>query len=281
MNKVLQRILEDVEYNVPYNSVTPFYRSFTPYQPYRQFGTACVWQSYACKLAAEKEGYRAWLARCNRHLAALVEADGDTFLLDPYLLPTVPVSMRDVAASPQGLQVPAFPICQTDQGPTESYLHVRWDEAGERLRLTYYRYLPRERRHQAKNRFRLELDHPIDALPKWDQIPASFRELLYHPEQKTLSVRTLNPATQSLTQLSYPVSEFRSRSIARERLQICTNDGTTLTWDSDGPFLVELEQMAAVLGCTTDNLIDFILGGVDVYERNAPSASDCRLRNAA
>jgi hypothetical protein len=97
--------------------------------------------------------------------------------------------------------------------------------------------------------------------------------MLFHPEQNNLSVRVIDPKHGAVISLIYPVCLYHGLGRPSvEHLQIVTSEQSLpIAHSQTLPFQTQLQRMARVLGVASDNLVQFVMEGVNIYERHAPA----------
>lgn len=278
---ILTQTLENLLIEVPYTSISQFYKVFENQTPPERFGVSCVWQSYLLGDRLREAGLDCEQTYLNdrRHIALLCTQGRRRFLLDPYLLHRVPIEL-----SPDGeeherrrFEVPAYPNRCDDVGTTRSAKLVV-DAHGTNINLLYTRYSP-ERRHAVIARaFNLNTENQAGNKPPEGDF---LKPLLYHGEQNNLSIRVILRDTLEMSELIYPIALLHGQPVQRDHLLVRNNQGQFIRADEAG-FPEAMVRMRDSLGCTADDLETFVLDGVNIYERHAPVHIDYapyRIRN--
>jgi hypothetical protein len=100
--------------------------------------------------------------------------------------------------------------------------------------------------------------------------PSKIIPYFFHPEQTTLSIRVLCKSDSKMYQLVYPICwYFRSGMHSSANIFIKLNSGETIT-SSRSDYRFFLQKIADNIGLTKNDIIDFIMGGVSLYEKFAP-----------
>ncbi len=273
MNKVnIREVYESALYSVHYSSVTQYYEYLESRQVDRRFGTSCGFQALAVGRALEEAGIddvRYYMD--GRHAAVICrDDDGERYLCDPYLMHTTPISLIE-AARPEGVDVEAYPITIDENGVRHtSQLKVRYLESSNVISLQYLRLAAGSTKRTLSRYFRLRLDRPVEGPPA----PEEVRMMLFHPEQNNLSVRVIDPKHGAVISLIYPVCLYHGLGRPSvEHLQIVTSEQSLpIAHSQTLPFQTQLRRMARVLGVASDNLVQFVMEGVNIYERHAPAS---------
>lgn len=265
---VIRRELRRVLTGVPYNSISHLYRYLASTTPPPRFGAACVWQ--ALELARRLNAAGLGDIRClrhHRHAAIVATVDRTPFLLDPYLMHLEPLNLTSLAVCRRHCS-PAYPICTFPDGTrTASVFEAKYNARRKTVLLKYHRFDATRREFLTQNRFLLQLDRPVGEIPA----EAEILPLFFDPEQTTLSIRTIDPWKEEVLQLRYPISQYHGdRYITETRLILTTNDGRVISYDERTPFEAALSGMCSNIDCTRRELVSFVLGGVELYEKHAP-----------
>lgn len=261
----LADILHAFLIDVPYNSLSQFYQIFDNQSPPAHFGTSCVWQSYLLgdRILASMDNCKLSYLNDNRHIALLCETGSRQYLLDPYLLHTTPIEL---------------PVKRTERASSAAYPHrldsdgnSRWGKLlAQRddsiLRLLYTRYSPIRKHSIIARAFHLDMSRHTPGKP-----PSSdfVRPLLHHGEQNNLSIRVVLRDSHEMAELIYPISLQHRQPVKHANLLARNNQGE-FTPSGDAAYREILKRMALSLGCSTNDLENFVLGGVTIYEQHAP-----------
>jgi hypothetical protein len=279
----LDKVLQDSLYRMPYSSVTPFYLLLTAHVPDPRFGNACVWQSKAVADDLIARGLTdVRFLNDRRHLATVARCNGELYLFDPYLLHRNAINLSEVLREGANQTYRAFPICKDAHGQRkDGVLEVQPSSDRREVTLRYRQFAVAEDRYLLRHRFTFSVGATLERFPSLEDIRHRLSGLLFHPEQTTLSVRVLNRKRGSISQVFYPVAQYHGDpSILPDRLRVDVSDGWTASFGTTA-FRREVSRMSDEMGCSPSDLIDFLLGGVSLYERNAPRTIARRSDSAA
>ncbi|BFU44875.1 hypothetical protein [Krasilnikovia sp. MM14-A1004] len=262
--------LADVVFEVPYCSVSQYYEYYGDAPAPAAYGLSCVWQTFEVgrRLEAAGLGPVRYLVD-GRHVAAVATTADGMDVYDPYLLHLEPLRLRRADAGPNGTVTAvqeAVPFRSTaDGGAAPGRVRAVWTPERNRLRLEYTRFSPRRGHHVVSRMFTFATDRVLGAVPPPAEV---VRPLLLHPEQNNLSVRVVD-RDRGLHELVYPLARL-GNGIHRQDLLTRDNDGR---WTRHGrrDFDASLGAIADTLAVTTREVVDFVLGGVDIYRRVAPA----------
>lgn len=266
------RPLADVIFDVPYCSVSQYYEYYGDAPAPAVFGVSCAWQTFEVgrRLAAAGCGPVSYLVD-GRHVAAVTATAYGMDVYDPYLLHLEPLRLRLRDARADGTVVAAceaVPIRTTADGHrTPGRLRAVWAPQRNRLRLEYTRLSPSRGHHVVARMFSFATDRVLGAVPP----PADVvRPLLLHPEQNNLSVRVVDREQRRVHELVYPLAGVHRAPSRADGLLTRDNQGR---WARHGQLAFDgvLRAMARTLDVGTGELVDFVLGGVDIYRRIAPA----------
>lgn len=271
--EILSCELKSFLLDVPYNSISQFYEFFTEQTAESRFGVSCVWQSYEFGKRLHNRGL------CDidyyvdgRHVALICSTDDESYLIDPYLLHTTPIAINKPFSSetvePSKNESFAYPYRTiTKEQYKPSKLSTTFYPEFNRLRLTYKKYSPTKNHYVVSRVFNMDLEKKIPSRPPTrDQVIP----LLHHGEQNNLSIRLVHRESHELYELIYPIAHQHGKPIKFENLVARTNNGKVFTIEHSDVFSNHIDAMADSLQCPTQALIDFVLGGVAIYEQHAP-----------
>jgi len=269
LHEVLAFELKKTLFEVPYSSVSQFYSFVAGQDLPLHVGLSCVWQSYhlgeslrrkrLCDVSYLVDG---------RHVAVLCHDDGAYWLLDPYLLHIVPLSLGDLQADMQA-DVPAYPFRNAADGSSKpSRLRVEYAAAQRQLRLTYTRYSPSRRFYVTSRYFSFSLDRlaPAQAPAAADILP-----LLFHAEQNNLSIRIVSQDDHRLHEVIYPLALHAGQSPDASHLLVRDNIGRVYRATQSPHYDYGFHRVAKALRFDERRLREFMLDGASIYQAAAPS----------
>lgn len=275
LDDVQEKVLDEVLVGVPYNSASQFHEYFGTRAAPPRFGLSCAWQSFlAGRLVAERSGVAAEYLIDGRHVAAVYRRPDGVTLLDPYLLHGEPLRL-DRAAAVDGavrVTVDAYPHRRKKDGtPAPSRVRAVWNLADDTIRLDYLRFSPRRGHNAASRSFLLRPESRLGAVPP----PADFvRPLLVHPEQHSVSVRVLHPATRHMAELILPLAE-RPAGVAEDgKLMITKDNQGAVAAHGDPRFQRDLEVVADAVSASPDDVVAFLLEAAAIHRAAAPAGLD-------
>ncbi|RZU54514.1 hypothetical protein EV385_6465 [Krasilnikovia cinnamomea] len=262
--------LADVVFEVPYSSVSQYYEYYGDAPAPAVYGLSCVWQTFEVgrRLEAAGHGPVRYLVD-GRHVAAVTTTADGMDVYDPYLLHLEPLRLRRADAGPNGTVTAvreAVPFRSTGAGePAPGRVRAVWTPKRNRLRLEYTRFSPSRGHHVVSRMFTFATDRVLGAVPPPAEV---VRPLLLHPEQNNLSVRVVD-RDLGLHELVYPLAASAGPPHRRDLLTR-DNEGR---WARHGrrDFDTSLGAIADTLAVSTSELVDFVLGGVDIYRRIVPA----------
>ncbi|GAB1640678.1 hypothetical protein [Krasilnikovia sp. MM14-A1259] len=264
--------LADVIFDVPYCSVSQYYEYYGDAPAPSVYGLSCVWQTFEVGRRLEESGLGPVRYLVDgRHVAAVTTTADGMDVYDPYLLHLEPLRLRRADAGPNGTVTAvqeAAPLRTTAQGGSApGRVRAVWTPERNRLRLEYTRFSPRRGHHVVSRMFTFATDRVLGAVPPPAEV---VRPLLLHPEQNNLSVRVVD-RDLGMHELVYPLAG--GAPVRAQDLLTRDNDGR---WARHGrrDFDAVLGAMAGTLAVSTRELVDFVLGGVDIYRRVAPADLD-------
>lgn len=268
LHEVLAYELRKTLFEVPYSSVSQFYTFVAEQDLPRQVGLSCVWQSYhlgeslrrkhVCDVSYLLDG---------RHVAVLCHADGQYWLLDPYLLHTTPLALGDLQ-SDSVVEAPAYPFRNAQDGTSKpSRLKAEFAADVRQLRLTYTRYSPVRGFHVTSRYFSFALEKPAPDQPPpgRDIVP-----LLFHPEQNNLSVRIVSGDDHRLHEVIYPLALHADAEPDPSHLLVRDNAGRVYGPSQSPHYSFGFQRVARALRFDERRLRDFMLDAVAIYRRHAP-----------
>lgn len=267
------RVLAEVVRTVPYCSASSYYEYFGDAPAHPRFGASCAWQSFEVgrRLGSTPGGTVRYHVD-GRHVAAVVHGPDGLEVLDPYLMHLEPVRLRLADIRPDGsvvTSVPALPRRTDADGITRpGRVRAVWLPQRGRLRLEYGRFSPSRGHHFVSRFFDLATDQELRVVPP----PADVvRPLLLHPEQNNVSIRVVDPIDDQVRELLYPLPP--SGAVARvraDRLHTRDNQGALSPAGTPG-YRRTLRGIAGALHIDVAELVDFVLGGAEIYRRVAPA----------
>lgn len=265
----LKRYLLDV----PYTSISQFYRFFKQENMDETFGVSCVWQTYGLGTRLREKGIdNIRYLYDGRHVVLICEAEGEAYLFDPYLLHTSPIFLGtecDMAKSAtMQCESFAYPYRKSSQqGYRPSKLQVTNTQGGDHYRLTYKRFSPTRGHYVASRVFNLSNDKKAPETPPSTDMVIP---LLHHGEQNNLSIRVVHSKEHQTYELIYPIALYHKKPIIAENLILKDNNGHVIPWSDTAHKNHCLKKIAETLNVAALDLVDFVLGGVAIYEETAP-----------
>ncbi|GGV03150.1 hypothetical protein GCM10010211_82990 [Streptomyces albospinus] len=272
LSEVQREALDEVLAGVPYNSASQFHEYFGTRAAPPRFGQSCAWQSFTVgRMVAERSGAGAEYLIDGRHVAAVYRRPEGLVILDPYLLHGEPLRLDRGAAVDGAVQVAvdAYPHrVRKDGTPAPSRVRATWTLDDDAIRLDYLRFSPRRGHNVASRSFVLRPESRLETVPP----PADWvRPLLVHPEQHSVSVRVLHPATRRMAELILPLAD-RPAGVAGDSKLLITKDnqGAVATY-GDARFERDLEVVADAVCAPQDEVIAFLLEAAAIHRSAAPA----------
>jgi len=261
--KIIADIYTSVLNDSVYSSITAVYK-VAKKEPVRMLGINCIGQAEMLRNALLSAGFKkTYYLKDYRHHAVLLIQENRAYYLDPYLMIVNPVGLSKLNKEKNKKSVfssyPAF----TGSPDIYSDLTVKIKTTG--LEVAKYRYFPFLKTNLLTYHYRFNLDDRLSARPAEDD-----PKIAFDPEQNNLSVRTLDLKRKELLQIIYPIRETHAQSIVdKNYLFIRTNSGQDISY-ADASFRPLLTTMCQKLNCTENDLIDFVLGGTEIYSQLVP-----------
>jgi hypothetical protein len=270
----MEKIYRETLAAVQYSSVANFYEYLEGQTPDARFGTSCGFQALAVGerlTAAGAQGVQYFMD--GRHAAAICpSSSGELFLFDPYLLHVDPMNLS-LATGEDGAVFDAYPFASDGRGRVlKSRLRVRFVPDKRTVSMEYMRLSSSTLKWSLHRYFRLRLEQPLQTLPA----PAEIARMLYHPEQNNLSVRVLDCRAGTLTELIYPICYYHgiAKPSVEHLIVRMSEEDSVVPYHEQARFARAVDRMAANVGASSAQLIDFVLEGVRIYERHAPAQID-------
>jgi hypothetical protein len=259
-------IYKELLYNIPYNSVTHLYIYLAGKKVPSNYGMPCVLQLDELMRRFTKAGFSYTIYVDQRHATIVVPIEGELYLFDPYLLHSEPVCLSKCEDG-KYYSFEAFPYRIDKEGrKISSQYRVQINRQDALLKTKYAQYQEKDDKFLSIRSFRFDMKTPIPGLPKAEVMVPQF----FHPEQTTLSCRVLCKSDSKIYQVIYPICwYFRSGMHNKSNLLIKLNNGEMIN-PSSPRFQFYLEKVAFNMDLTQGDIIDFILEGVNVYEKYAP-----------
>ncbi|MFD9631667.1 hypothetical protein [Streptomyces violascens] len=261
-------VLDEVLVSFPYNSGSQLHEYFGPGPVPRAFGGSCAWQSFeAGRLVSEMAGRSVTYRIDGRHVAVVHhDADGIT-VLDPYLLHTRPLRLdrADARAGVVELAADAYPHrVRADGSPAPSGVRVRWRLDDDSIRLNYLRFSPRRGHNVISRSFLLHADQVLTSVPP---DPDRVRPQLLHPEQHSVSVRVLHPASRQLAELVLPLA---TSDLTMHQLVAKNNQGQ-VSRHGTAEFGRDSELVADAISVHPTDVYEFLLEAAALHRAAAPA----------
>ncbi len=264
--KVAWDIYKELLYHVPYNSITHLYQYLDNEEIPLNYGLPCVLQLDELVNRFAKAGFSYVRYADLRHTTIIVPIEGKEYLFDPYLLHSEPICLTPLKDE-KYYHFKAFPYRKNLGNRTvPSQFRFQIDRKKRLMNSRYAQFQVKDNKFMQIRRFRFSLNHTLEKLP-----PASeMIPLFFHPEQTTLSIRVLCKSDSKIYQIIYPLCwYFRSGMHSPSNILIKLNDGETIS-SSSAHFQFFLEKIAWNIELTKKDIIDFIMGGIHIYEKHAP-----------
>lgn len=269
LNYELRKFLVEV----PYTSVSQFYQFFGSRKADDRYGVSCVWQAYmlGTRLKQKKIGEISYYVD-GRHVALICRSDNQQYLIDPYLLHTDPLEIKRGLSpeSPDSTRssAHAYPFRHENNANCKpSKLAATYYADSNSVRLTYTKFSQSKNHYVISRTFNMDLNRNISDLPPPEQIVIP---LLHHQEQNNLSIRIVHKQDHHIYELIYPIALYHNKPVDEANLVARDNNGKMHTFGETEQFHSILTNMSASLECSQKELTDFVLEGVEIYERNAP-----------
>jgi hypothetical protein len=263
---VAWNIYKSILYSIPYNSISQLYIYLKEINVPHNFGLPCVLQlnELVSRLVNAGFSYTGYLN--HRHASIIVPIGGKEYLFDPYLLHSEPVCLSSLKEN-QYYNFKAFPYRKDKEGRTiPSQFRVQVSRKNETLNTRYAQFQSDDDKFLLIRRFRFDLGQTVMSLPP----PSEIIPLFFHPEQTTLSIRVLCKSDSKVYQLIYPICwYFRSGMHSPVNIFLKLNSGEVIT-SSRSDYKFYFQKIADNTGLTKNDIIDFIMGGISIYEEYAP-----------
>lgn len=273
LHEILSYELKKFLLEVPYTSISQFYQFFDKRPAAERFGVSCVWQSYLLGERLQKKGIADISYHVDgRHVAIVCRDHDQQYLIDPYLLHTTPLLIKRGSAveTPMGFKNEsyAYPYRRSSgSGCKPAKLTLTHFEEANVVRLAYTRFSQTKNHYLVSRIFNLDLGHSIPPTPPTREI---VMPLLHHGEQNNLSIRLLHKRDHHMYELIYPIALHHNKNIDSSHLLARDNDGRMHAFGDSARFNPIVSGMCESLDCTRQELLDFVLDGVAIYERHAP-----------
>lgn len=264
--KVAWNIYKDILYHVPYNSISQLYIYLKKIDVPLSFGLPCALQLKELTRRFNEAGFSYTGHVNHRHGTIIVPIEGREYLFDPYLLHSEPVCLSSLEDN-KHYSFKAFPYRKDKEGRTiPSQFRLQVSRKNETLNTRYAQFQVENDKFLLVRRFRFDLSQTVMKLPS----PSKIIPYFFHPEQTTLSIRVLCKSDSKMYQLIYPICwYFRSGMHSPTNIFIKLNSGETIT-SSRSDYRFFLQKIADNIGLSKNDIIDFIMGGVSLYEKFAP-----------
>ncbi|GAA1855216.1 hypothetical protein [Myceligenerans crystallogenes] len=259
---------------MPYNSASQFQTFVAGDTPDPRFGAACLFQTIdAADRAIAAGAPDPVYLKSGRHLAAVFDDGESLVVLDPYLLHREPLVFDLAALREAGELTVTSPAVQTrydDDGARKDSIltgTVRTRDDGYVLALEYRRYSP-TRRHYVVNRF-FELASTGAISRDLSAFDADIH--LTHPEQTSLSIRTLNHELTDTAEVILPLRGWQDTVFGVADLWTRDNQGVSRPASSDasGPVW---ESVTANTGLTRIEIEEHLVEASELYRKKADPA---------
>jgi hypothetical protein len=273
--KIYQEILANSLYECPYNSISHLYWAFTQDIVPQEMGCPCVWQTKQLGDKLLDLGHETYFLQEGRHLAVVALIKDNHYLFDPYLLHTLPLNLSMLNKNHRSIVSEAYPFRSDTKGePKNGKLEVRWVNEHS-IKLVYWQFSQSKNTYKISRLFTLNLTKKIPSNVKIDvneHIP-----LLFHPEQTTLSIRSVDRFSHKMWQIVYPIWKYHLEENHDENnILVVDNDGNTYTRNETKYDEILASAVNAIHGNKRE-IIDFIMKGVLLYEQHAPKEIDYHI----
>jgi hypothetical protein len=272
---VQDTVLDEVLTTFPYNSAAQLHEYFGAGSAPRGYGGSCAWQSFeAGRRVAERSGAAAEYRIDGRHVAAVYpDAEGMT-LLDPYLLHCRPLRLEraDAVDGEVRLALDAYPFrTRPDGSPAPGRVRACWVLDDDSVRLDHLRFSPRRGHNVVSRSFTLRPGSRLAQVPP----PADrVRRELLHPEQHSVSVRVVHPATRELAELVLPLAGRPAGVAADTASMITKNNQGVVAAHGTRAFHRDGELVADAVGRPYPDVADFLLEAAALHLAAAPPSLD-------
>ncbi|WP_438291938.1 hypothetical protein [Streptomyces sp. HUAS TT7] len=163
------------------------------------------------------------------------------------------------------LAADAYPYrVRADGSPAPSRVCVRWRLDDDSIRLNYLRHSPRRGHNVISRSFLLRADQLLTSVPP---DPDWVRPQLLHPEQHSLSVRVLHPASRQLAELVLPLTV---RDLTTSQLISKNNQGEVSRHGSRN-FDRDSELVADAISVHPTDVYAFLLEAAALHRAAAPA----------
>ncbi|MEU6627698.1 hypothetical protein ABZ905_05315 [Streptomyces parvus] len=265
-------VLDEVLTTFPYNSASQFHEYFGSGPAPRGYGGSCAWQSFeAGRLVAERAGAEAEYWIDGRHVAAVYRDAGGMTLLDPYLLHCPPLRLEraDAVDGEVRLAVDAYPFrIREDGSAAPSRVRVCWVPEDDSVRLDHLRFSPRRGHNVISRSFTLRRERQLTEVPP----PAEWvRPQLLHPEQHSVSVRVVHPATRELAEIILPLAGRPTGVVSDTESMITKNNQGAVARHGARAFHRDSEVVADAVGSPRQDVVDFLLEAAALHLAAAPA----------
>jgi hypothetical protein len=268
---------------VPYNSAVQFQRYLSDTKPDPRLGMACVFQTFDVAERAIALGAAAepTFLREGRHVAAVFREGRSLIVLDPYLLHTHPLLFDLDAASETGVLTcssEAAPVRQDATGQRKpamltGNLKLRGDD-GYTLALEYKKYSPTKDHYVLSRYFKLDSTHTTSP----DLAEFDLDKDLTHPEQTSLSIRTLSDDLTTMGEVVLPLRGWQQGPFTRERLWARNNQGVSFPATSEQARTV-WDHVCESTGLDRETIEQHLLEASELYRKHADPTVDLATYN--
>lgn len=246
---------------MPYSSATAVYFAAGE-TPGERFGDNCIGQAAAVHDALVSAGFSPFYVRDGRHHAVIVRARGRITVFDPYLMHAKPIVIHGEPEIGREMEFPAHPDVACDGRVFPGILRVDFP-ATDTLRLRKRRYDAAKGAYE-ESVFTFDLRAPVDRPAPED--PA----IAFSPEQTTLSIRTLDPASCQTEHLVYPVAKTHEHGTVDPSMLYAKAGNDARHARGSEEYDSCLARIAGRLGCPPEEVERFVMRSVELYERSAP-----------
>src|SRR5690606_4426337 len=244
---------------------------------------ACVFQTFDVAERAIALGAAAepTFLREGRHVAAVFREGRSLIVLDPYLLHTHPLLFDLDAASETGVLTcssEAAPVRQDATGQRKPAMLTGnlklWGDDGYTLALEDKKYSPTKDHYVLSRYFKLDSTHTTSP----DLAEFDLDKDLTHPEQTSLSIRTLSDDLTTMGEVILPLRGWQQGPLTRERLWARNNQGVSFPATSEQARTV-WDHVCESTGLDRETIEQHLLEASELYRKHADPTVDLATYN--
>jgi hypothetical protein len=257
-----QCALTETLLHMPYSSATPYRREFeTGFSIDHRYGDVCVFQTFAAaEEIARRTGVYPKFIRDDRHIGAVYDLEGFYVIIDPYLSHLTPVIVSTHEVAPQKtVAVPAAPTAYTPSAKPGVF-SANYDESLGSIEIEQHVWSVSKREYFTYRKFCLDLSSEVSK----DLSGINVKALLFHPEQKSVSIRVVDPVDMQYIEarLSLPAG-----------YEPAVSDDIVVS-DSSGPGFSRsgsaTNRLCELTGLSWRDIEDHLRLAKDLYVENCP-----------